>query len=206
MTDHELPKQPFLICHDYGMGGLWWSIHARSAREIAETFAETTVIVDPERLTKLRGFGSKEVDIDDRTDSALNSLRAQRDSQRARPGFGVMADRELLFTRRRWDGEDGVPAADYLTEIIDGYRTRQVEVRDTGESVRTGLDDFLFNPPIDLWDPDLADQEIPAEEFETAWNSAVPAPDDWYLWRWPLTVSAGADTGWWRAGRPGRLR
>ncbi|MFI5721071.1 hypothetical protein [Nocardia sp. NPDC051750] len=55
---------------------------------------------------------------------------------------------------------------DGSAEITDGYRTRQVEVRDTGEAVRIGLDDFPINPPIDLQDPDLADQEITAEEFE----------------------------------------
>ncbi|WP_157107790.1 hypothetical protein [Nocardia amikacinitolerans] len=50
-------------------------------------------------------------------------------------------DRELLYLRQRWDGDD-VPGADYPSEITNGYRTRQVEVRDTGEAVRTGLDDF----------------------------------------------------------------
>ncbi|WP_460725971.1 hypothetical protein [Nocardia heshunensis] len=136
---------------------------------------------DPQLLAERAQRGLREVDIDDRSEAALNRLRAERDAQRLRPGFGVMADRALLHTKRRWDGEGGVPAADYLTEITDGYRTRQVEIRDTGEAVRTDLEDFPLNPPIDLWDPDLAAQEITPHEFETAWNSAIPAPDDWYL-------------------------
>lgn len=177
MTVDEFPKQRFLVCHDYGMGGVWWWVHACSAREIAETFAETWVIEDSERLADARTWELDEVDIDDPADSVLQDLHAQRDTQRNQTGFGVLADRELLCIRQRWDGEDGVPAATYLTEITNGYRTRQVEVRDTGEAIRTGFDDFPLNPPIDLWDPDLVDQEITAEEFEKAWNSALPAPD-----------------------------
>ncbi|MGW4244027.1 hypothetical protein [Nocardia sp. NPDC004722] len=181
MSGDEVGKRPFLVCHDYGMGGVWWVIHARSAREIVETFAETAVVEDPQRWAELEKWGLDEVDIDDRSDSALNSLRAQRDSQRTKEGFGAVAERGLLYTRKRWDPEEDVAAADYLTEIIDGYRTRQVEIRDGGEVVRTDLEDFPLNPPIDLWDPELAAQEITAEEFETAWDSATPAPDDWYL-------------------------
>ncbi|MFE3189949.1 hypothetical protein ACFXHA_13140 [Nocardia sp. NPDC059240] len=176
-----MPKQRFLVCHDYGMGGVWWVILARSAREIVETFAETAVVDDPQRWVEVEEWGLDEVDIDDRSDSSLNSLRARRDTQRIRPGFGVMADRALLYTRNRWDPEEDRAAADYLTEITDGYRTRQVEILDTGEATRTDLDDFPLNPPIDLWDPDLAEQEITAEEFEKAWDSAMPPPEGWYL-------------------------
>ncbi|WP_228810482.1 hypothetical protein [Nocardia otitidiscaviarum] len=178
MNADKAPKQRFLVCHDYGMGGLWWWVHARSAREVAETFAETRVVADGERLADAQGWGLDEVDIDGPVDSALNSLRAKRLSQRNRAGFGMLADREVLYTRQRWEGEDGAPAADYLTEITHGYRTRQVEIRDNGESIRTGLDDFPLNPPIDLWDPDLVDSQIAAEEFETAWDRAAPPVAD----------------------------
>ncbi|WP_280434622.1 hypothetical protein [Nocardia carnea] len=179
VTVDATPKHRFLVCHDYGMGGSWWWVDARSAREIAETFAETWVIDDPEQLADAQEWDLDNVDIDDHADSQLQELRAQRNIQRKRKGFGVLAGRELLYVRQRWD-EDRDSAADYLLEITDGYRTRQVEVRDTGEAVRTGLDDFPLNPPIDLWDPDLADQEITAAEFEKAWKSSVPAPADWY--------------------------
>ncbi|WP_067713524.1 hypothetical protein [Nocardia yamanashiensis] len=175
MSDDQTPKERFLVCHDYGMGGLWWWMQARSAREIAETFAEVRVIDDWARLAEAEDWELDEVDIDEPGDSALNSFRAKRLVQRSRPGFGMVADREVLHTRQRWEGEDGVPAADYLTEITRGYRTRQVEIRDSGEAIRTGLDDFPLNPPIDLWDPDLVDSQITAEEFESAWGRAVPA-------------------------------
>ncbi|MEU7631893.1 hypothetical protein AB0C34_18170 [Nocardia sp. NPDC049220] len=179
MTVDGTPKQRFLVCHDYGMGGCWWWVHARSAREITETFAEIWVIDDLERLADALEWDLDEVDVDDLADSGLQDLRARRNAQRSRTGFGVLSDRELLYIRQRWDG-DGVLAADYLIEITNSYRTRQVEVRDTGEMIRTGLDDFPLNPPIDLWDPDLADQEITPEEFEKAWDSAVPASEDWH--------------------------
>ena len=175
----ETPKHRFLVCHDYGRGGSWWWGLARSAREIAETFAETWVIDDPQQLADAREWDLDEVEIDDLADSQMQGLRAQRDNQRHRKGFGVLADRDLLYIRQRWD-EDSDLSADYLLEITDGYRTRQVEVRDTGEAVRTGLADFPINPPIDLWDPDLAEREITAEEFEKLWDSAVLAPEHWY--------------------------
>ncbi|WP_067814224.1 hypothetical protein [Nocardia inohanensis] len=178
MSADKTPKQRFLVCHDYGMGGLWWWVQARSAREVAETFAETQVIEDRERLAVAQEWELDEVDIDGLADSALNSLRIKRLAQKNRAGFGMLADREVLFTRQRWTGEDGVPAADYLTEITNGYRTRQIEIRDNGVAIRTGLDDFPLNPPIDLWDPDLADREITAEEFEKAWAEAVPTAVD----------------------------
>jgi hypothetical protein len=33
-------KQRYLVLHDYGMGGLWWWIHARSTREVLTILAE----------------------------------------------------------------------------------------------------------------------------------------------------------------------
>ncbi|MEV6073073.1 hypothetical protein AB0L82_41575 [Nocardia sp. NPDC052001] len=180
MTADEIPKRRFLVCYDYGMGGLWWWIHARSAREITETFAETKVIEDTTRFSEEFTRNLTEVDIDEPSPPGLQDLREQRDAQRTRPGFGVLADRAVLYTRQRWNEAEDIAAAHYFTEIIDGYRTRQVEVRDTGESVRTGLDDFPLNPPIDLWDPDLAAHEITAAEFEKTWERAVPPPEGWY--------------------------
>ncbi|WP_431972395.1 hypothetical protein [Nocardia sp. bgisy134] len=63
------------------MGGLWWWVHARSARDIVETFAETVVVEDPGRLADAPTWELTEVDIDDRDDLALQELRAQRESQ-----------------------------------------------------------------------------------------------------------------------------
>jgi hypothetical protein len=37
-------KQRYLGLRDYGMGGLWWWVHARLTREVLETFAEVEIV------------------------------------------------------------------------------------------------------------------------------------------------------------------
>lgn len=174
----SVAKQRYLVLHDYGMGGLWWWIHARSAREIAETFAETEVVDVPADIARAQGWQLEEVDIDAPVMPAgLDGLRATRDRQRALPGFGALADREVLYLRR--DGDGANPAA-YLMEIgRDGRRIRQVEVAENGPAIRTDEEDWLFNPPfVDLYDPRLPGQEIDREEFERAWAAAQWKDDD----------------------------
>jgi hypothetical protein len=61
------PKSRFLVLHDYGMGGLWWWIHARSAREILEAFAEVEVVDGPDDMERARSWDLPEVDIDEPT-------------------------------------------------------------------------------------------------------------------------------------------
>lgn len=39
--------RPFLVCHDYGTGGLWWWITASSADEITATFRDVIVLDQP---------------------------------------------------------------------------------------------------------------------------------------------------------------
>ena len=36
--------RPFLVCYDYGTGGLWWWIMANSAEDITATYREVTVL------------------------------------------------------------------------------------------------------------------------------------------------------------------
>jgi hypothetical protein len=40
-------KQPFLVCYDYGQGGLWGYIRAGSADEITRRFPELAVVSAP---------------------------------------------------------------------------------------------------------------------------------------------------------------
>ncbi|MBM2620243.1 hypothetical protein JIG36_32480 [Actinoplanes sp. LDG1-06] len=170
-----MEKQRFLVLHDYGMGGLWWWVHARSAREVVETFAEAEVVDDPETIARFADDDDlDEVDVDDAVmPPGLDDMRARRDEQRGRPGFGALADREIVHLRRAWDEDD--PAV-YLMEVgRDGRRLRQVELRETGPGVRGVPDDWAFNPPVvDIFDPVLVEQQIDQAEFERAWESAVP--------------------------------
>ncbi|MFI9550473.1 hypothetical protein [Nonomuraea endophytica] len=171
----ENAKQRFLILHDYGMGGSWWWVRARSAREVLETFAEVEVIEAPEEIERAEGWNLDEADVDAPTMPAgLDCLHAQRQAHRHLPGFGALADRTIIYLRRRWDEDDGVDPADYLMEIgSDGRRLRQVELTDNGDIFKSDPDDWPFNPPVvDLFDPELKDQEISSEDFETAWQRA----------------------------------
>jgi hypothetical protein len=108
-------KQRFLVLHDYGMGGLWWWVRARSPREVLETFAEVEIVDDRAGMAGAEAWELEEVDIDAPTMPAgLDGLRAKRDQQRAMPGFGALADRQVVFLRQDWEGED---PATYLMEI-----------------------------------------------------------------------------------------
>lgn len=170
-------KTRFLVLHDYGMGGVWWWVHARSAREVVETFAEVEVVHGSDAVDRAAAWDLVEVDIDAPTmPGGLDDLRAQRDAQRDRPGFGALADRSVVHLRRRWDGEDDVDPAVHLMEVgPDGRRLRQVELGEDGTAVRSGPDDWPFNPPlVDLFDPDLMGSEISRDEFEAEWLRAVP--------------------------------
>ncbi|SCK54263.1 hypothetical protein YWIDRAFT_07981 [Streptomyces sp. SceaMP-e96] len=173
-------KRSFLALHDYGMGGSWWWVRARSEREVLETFAWVEVVTDPDTVARFEDEGLEEVDIDDpRMPPGLDGLRAKRDAQRGREGFGALADRDIVHLRRRWDEEDDEPVV-YLMEVgSDGRRIRQVELAEDGTALRSGPDDWPFNPPIvDLFDPGLASQEISRTEFEEHWVRARQADTD----------------------------
>ena len=167
-------KRRFHVLHDYGMGGLQWYVHARSEREIRETFAEVEIVEDWPEDPDLAV-----VDIDDpgTYDEALPERRAPRAAQRGRPGVGERADRPKVWLRRAWDpGEPEI----YLMEIgADGRRHREVELTEDGPDIRSDSDDWVLNPPVvDLFDPALVEQQISRDEFERAWQNARPAPDD----------------------------
>ncbi|MFD3513995.1 hypothetical protein [Streptomyces sp. NPDC058657] len=170
----------FLALHDYGMGGTWWWIEARSAREVRETFAWTEVVDDPRTVARFEAEGNVEVvGIDDPVlPPGLDALRAERAAQRGHPDFGALAGRDVVHLRRRWDEGDGAPV-DYLMEVgPDGRRSRQVEVAGDGSGVRGTAGDWPFNPPVvDLYDPEPAGQEIGGDEFEEEWARARPMTD-----------------------------
>ncbi len=174
LTVSDEPKKRFLVLHDYGMGGLWWWLHARSAHQIVTTFAEVEVIEDPEILARFADDDLTEVDIDAAImPPGLAGLREQRNAQRGLPGFGALAGRDVVYLRRAWEEADDTEPAVYFEELgPDGRRLRQVEVYRDGTAIKTGPDDWPLNPPNDLYDPDLARSEIDSNEFEQAWRQA----------------------------------
>ncbi|WP_405435335.1 hypothetical protein OG373_01785 [Streptomyces avidinii] len=175
MTDHVAPTSRLLVLHDYGMGGSWWWVHARSVREVRETFADVEVVDSPETVERAEGWGLDEAWVDGATTpDGLDGLRAKREAQRGLAGFGALADRKTVWLRRRWDYEDDEDMTLYLMEVeADGRRTRQVALVPGGTGVRSGPDDWPFNPPVvDLYDPELVGMEISEDEFETHWRSA----------------------------------
>jgi hypothetical protein len=109
------------------MGGLWWWVHARSAREIRETFAEVEVIDRAEAVERASAQELGEVDIDAVVmPVGLDDLRATRDAQRARSDFGGVAERSVVHLRRWWNGENEADPAIYLMEVgSDGRGLRQ---------------------------------------------------------------------------------
>jgi hypothetical protein len=164
----------FLVCHDYGMGQLWWWVRAPSARAVLEAVAEVEVVDDPDTARCAEGWNLAEIRLGDPDPNPLTSLRRRRDEQRGRPGFGVLAGRERVWLREVWD-EGGAPVVFFLELGPDGRRLRQVEVAADGTGVRTGPKDWLFDPPVDLWDPEQAARETSRQEFEAAWERAREA-------------------------------
>ena len=75
-------KREFLVAYDYGMGGLWGIVNARSQAEIADLYPELVVVDDPpawmtpDRLQRLRD--QEWHDIDGAPWGILNAVLADR--------------------------------------------------------------------------------------------------------------------------------
>jgi hypothetical protein len=78
----EEPKQEFLIVYDYGSGGLWGVMRARSAEEILARYPELRVEKErPEWMTDALFADVRRVDthdIDDEPHGLLKSLLSGR--------------------------------------------------------------------------------------------------------------------------------
>ena len=62
---------------------------------------------------------------------------------------------------------------EYLLELgPNGRRLRQVVIEPDRSATAEGADDWLFNPPFDLYDPKLAAMQISSSDFEAAWSNA----------------------------------
>ncbi|MFI5532287.1 hypothetical protein ACIA8O_27515 [Kitasatospora sp. NPDC051853] len=177
MTD-DPSKTRLLVLHDYGMGSAWWWVHARSEREVLETFADVEVVHDEETRARAEGWGLDEADVDGPVDPpGLDGCRADREAHRDLPGFGTLVGPDPLYLRRRW-AEDGETTT-YLLEVDSaGRRLRQVEVEEDGQAFRSTPDDWPFNPPwLDRYSPEWLPFVITAPEFEQEWADARYDPE-----------------------------
>ena len=176
MIEVENTKKRYLVLHDYGMGGLWWWVWAESPQEIVREVAEIEVVTAPEAVLGAETWSLEEVDLSGQDPNPLSILRAKRDAQRGQPGFGALVGRSIVHLRMPADDEDGVVL--FLMEIgWDGRRIRQVEVRPDGSAIRTDAEDWPFNSPFDLHDPQYASMEIGSDAFEASWDRARREPD-----------------------------
>lgn len=133
---------------------------------------EVEVVTDEAIGQQATSWNLDEVHLEVLPDGPLASLRDQRSAHRDLPGYGVLANRGLVYLRDTSAEDDGVV---YLAEVGPDGRRRQVEQRPDGDALRT--ENWPFNPPIDLRDPQYAPMEISAQAFEDAWRRARPDPD-----------------------------
>ena len=167
----EKTKTRYLVLHDYGMGGVWWWVWAESPQEIVRAVAEVEVVTALEAVLRAETWSLEEVDLSGHGPNPLSSLRAKRDAQRGQPGFGALVGRSIVHLCMPADDEDGVVL--FLMEVgPDGRRIRQVEARPDGSAIKTDVEDWPFNPPFDLHDPQYASMEIGSEAFEESWDRA----------------------------------
>ena len=75
MSTTNLGKRPFLAVYDYGQGGLWCYISARSAVEITERYPQLRVVeAVPAWLTKEHSDKLERHDIDEAPSGWLATL------------------------------------------------------------------------------------------------------------------------------------
>ena len=162
----------YLVCHDYGMGGLWWWITADSEADVVERIAEVTVVGDPETIAHFEADDLREVDLADAaSEVALGDLVAQRDAARGRPGYGRFAGMERVWFAMPQIYED----EDWWFELNPSGQTIRA-VREQGE-VRERVVPDGINPMSDLYDPMYDDREITEAEFEQVWDAASKPAD-----------------------------
>ncbi|GAB3885031.1 hypothetical protein GCM10029964_047050 [Kibdelosporangium lantanae] len=153
----------FLVCYDYGMGGLWWWVNAESAEQIVLTLAEVHVVTDP----RFADDTLPEVDLDGPLPPPLDKFRATRTEQRKDPRFGALAGRDRVYVRLPADDD---PGGRWYAELgPDGRIVRQVMILGSGEVIRSDETELPINPPYDLWAPGIVDWEMDEAEFADIW-------------------------------------
>ena len=168
----DKPSSRFLVRHNAGMSDVLWWITAPSETAITDSFADVQVEHDPAVLQSVKSWGLAELTLAEAATGPLQGLWEQKRLQRLDPRFGKLKGVDRLYFRLV-DPDEPDSGEEWLSEHdAQGWRLRQVERRTNGAAIRTS--DWPMNPPWDLGDPNLVDAEITADEFETAWDAAVP--------------------------------
>jgi hypothetical protein len=78
--------------------------------------------------------------------------------QRVTADFGKLLNRDHVYLRA--PGTDDEPGVWYTEHDRTGRRLRQIEVRPDGTAEATTHEDWPFNPPFDLGEPEYVRMEI----------------------------------------------
>jgi hypothetical protein len=161
----------YLVRHDYGMGALWWWIHAESASDITDALAEVEVVEDPDIRLMVESWDLEEFELAEAAAGPLAQFSQQRAEQRSDPSYGRLLGKVRVYLRL---ADPAVDPGEWFSEHDQtGRRLRQVEARADGTFEATTATDWPMNPPFDLGDPQYASMEITQEEFEQVWEDAT---------------------------------
>lgn len=101
----EPEKRRYLIAYDYGMGGLWGFLDARSEEEIAAVYPELVVVHEPPSwMTQARRAGLREHDIDGVPTGILGVVLDERELIGGTTGEGSGSPDSPGRSPRRWFG------------------------------------------------------------------------------------------------------
>lgn len=166
----------YLMTHDYGMGSLLWWVEAASEEEVLDTFAEVSARrPEGDESERLDDLAVLHVADPSQDDEAAAGLRATRAAQRGHPDYARLVGLEVVHL----DLGSAYGEGTCLVELDAlGHRLRMVEPAESGDGwLRSDEDDWVFNPPEDLRNPELVAHRISAEEFEERWLAAASARD-----------------------------
>lgn len=154
----------FLLYHDYGMGGVYRWLWARSAEEVETWVDAHTVITDPEVIRELESEGSRvrEARLDD--PGSLEAMGIQRYIRR-RP----RSSRRAQF----WELPGVEDCGPTLLEVdARGHMGRQLEQAADGSWGRVDRPDM--SPDIATDSPEWREvaRKITKKRFEAAWAAS----------------------------------
>ncbi len=143
----------FLVCYDYGMGGLWGVVMAPNEEAIKTVYPELDVVHGrPTWMTDERFQGICDTELHNVEGAPWGLLQAVLEDRRKREGTRlspVVKERILSFS----EYEPGIPKVAPI--LKDGTRVENVVVAGGDKVVRVGDEDgcpIVVAAVIDAWD------------------------------------------------------